>query len=154
MTKPSVVLFLCTGNYYRSRFAEHLFNARAESARLGWRAESAGLEHRCFERNPGPISAFALAALAARGIPLLSAPRPPRDVSAFDLKAACRVIAMKDAEHRPLLRARFAEYEPKVEFWNVDDVGDAPPEQALPVLERHVLELLQSLDAHGGAPAY
>src|SRR5688500_14157667 len=81
MTSPSVVLFLCTGTYYRSRFAEHLFTARAPAAGLAWRADSAGLEQRCFERNPGPISAFAVAALAARAIPLSSSPRQPRDVS-------------------------------------------------------------------------
>jgi protein-tyrosine phosphatase len=146
MTKPSVVLFLCSGNYYRSRFAEHLFNARAAAGGVAWRADSAGLEPNCFERNPGPISDLTLAALSARGIPLPPPHRAPRDVSAHDLAAARRVIAMKDAEHRPLLRARFAEFEAKVEFWNIDDVEDAAPEQALPVLERRVIELLVRLD--------
>ena len=28
------VLFLCTGNYYRSRFAEELFNERRQSGEL------------------------------------------------------------------------------------------------------------------------
>jgi protein-tyrosine-phosphatase len=37
------VLFLCTGNYYRSRFAEGLFNHLASQLRLGWRADSCGL---------------------------------------------------------------------------------------------------------------
>jgi protein-tyrosine phosphatase len=145
MTKSSVVLFLCTGNYYRSRFAEHLFNARAAAAGLAWRADSAGLEERCCERNPGPISALALAALAVRAIPLSPPHRRPRDVSVYDLESARRVIALKDAEHRPLLRARFAEFEPKVEFWDIDDVEDAPPERALPLLERQVLELIARL---------
>lgn len=36
------VLFLCTGNYYRSRFAEYLFNHLAEQQTLEWRAESLG----------------------------------------------------------------------------------------------------------------
>jgi hypothetical protein len=31
------VLFLCSGNYYRSRFAEHLFNWLAPKASLPWR---------------------------------------------------------------------------------------------------------------------
>jgi protein-tyrosine phosphatase len=146
MTKPSVVLFLCSGNYYRSRFAEHLFNARAAAGSVAWCADSAGLEPNCLERNPGPISAFALAGLAARGIPLSPPHRLPRDVSEDDLASACCVIAMKDAEHRPLLRARFAEFERKVEFWNIDDVGDASPEHALPLLERQVIDLLARLD--------
>ncbi|MEJ7592066.1 MAG: low molecular weight phosphatase family protein, partial [Planctomycetaceae bacterium] len=30
------VLFLCTGNYYRSRYAEILFNAKAEEMGLEW----------------------------------------------------------------------------------------------------------------------
>jgi protein-tyrosine-phosphatase len=34
------VLFLCTGNYYRSRYAEELFNHLARAEGLGWRAFS------------------------------------------------------------------------------------------------------------------
>ena len=36
------VLFLCTGNYYRSRFAEELFNHEAGRAGLYWTAQSRG----------------------------------------------------------------------------------------------------------------
>ena len=34
------VLFLCTGNYYRSRFAEILFNSVAGRMGLPWKASS------------------------------------------------------------------------------------------------------------------
>jgi protein-tyrosine-phosphatase len=37
------ILFLCTGNYYRSRFAEVLFNSVADKMGLPWRAASRGL---------------------------------------------------------------------------------------------------------------
>jgi protein-tyrosine-phosphatase len=37
------VLFLCTGNYYRSRFAEVLFNSVAGKLGLSWVASSRGL---------------------------------------------------------------------------------------------------------------
>ena len=36
------VLFLCSGNYYRSRFAEIFFNWLAPQQGLNWRAESRG----------------------------------------------------------------------------------------------------------------
>ena len=38
-----VVLFLCTCNYYRSRFAEIVFNHKARKAGLDWQATSRGL---------------------------------------------------------------------------------------------------------------
>ena len=38
------VLFLCSANYYRSRFAEHLFNWLAPQLGLDWRADSMGLD--------------------------------------------------------------------------------------------------------------
>jgi hypothetical protein len=41
--KHKTVLFLCTGNYYRSRFAEALFNSVAGKMGLPWRASSRGL---------------------------------------------------------------------------------------------------------------
>jgi protein-tyrosine phosphatase len=46
------VLFLCTGNYYRSRNAEVLFNSVAGKMSLPWKASSRGLAlergvHRC-----------------------------------------------------------------------------------------------------------
>jgi protein-tyrosine phosphatase len=37
------ILFLCTGNFYRSRFAEELFNHLARQKRLDWVADSRGL---------------------------------------------------------------------------------------------------------------
>jgi protein-tyrosine-phosphatase len=41
--KQKIILFLCTGNYYRSRFAEVLFNSVAGKMGLSWHASSRGL---------------------------------------------------------------------------------------------------------------
>ena len=40
MSFHKTVLFICTANYYRSRFSEYLFNAWAEENGLRWRAGS------------------------------------------------------------------------------------------------------------------
>jgi len=62
------VLFLCTGNYYRSRFAEVLFNALAREHGLPWRAESRGLALERGVNNVGPMAASAVKALEAMGV--------------------------------------------------------------------------------------
>jgi len=62
------VLFLCTGNYYRSRFAEIVFNHVAVRMNLNWRATSRGLAIERGIHNVGPISSEVLSQLAAMRI--------------------------------------------------------------------------------------
>src|SRR6185369_2827587 len=45
--EPRRVLFLCSGNYYRSRFAELFFNHLPAAEGLSYRADSAGLWPEC-----------------------------------------------------------------------------------------------------------
>jgi protein-tyrosine phosphatase len=66
---PRTVVFVCTGNYYRSRFSEHLFNALAEQRQLNWRATSRGLQTWMAD-GCGPISSSTVERLAERGIQL------------------------------------------------------------------------------------
>ena len=62
------VLFLCTGNYYRSRLAEVLFNSVAGRMGLPWRASSRGLALERGVHNVGPMAASAVKALEALGV--------------------------------------------------------------------------------------
>lgn len=136
--KHKVVLFLCTGNYYRSRFAEVLFNSVAGKMHLPWRASSRGLALERGVHNIGPMAASAIRELAARGICAGDdCARMPAQVSASDLEAADRVIALKHAEHLPLFQERFPAWAGKVEFWHIDD---AP--EALALIEREVMSLV------------
>jgi protein-tyrosine phosphatase len=144
---PQTLLFLCTGNYYRSRFAEILFNTLAHKARLNWRAYSRGIATELGLYNPGPISAHAMAGLRSRGI-LNSVPRRfPLQVLHMDFRQADLVVALKEAEHRPLLEARFPVWAQRVHYWHIDDLEDAPPQQALAEIEEQVVALLQHLSA-------
>src|SRR4051812_9072782 len=91
-------LFLCSGNYYRSRFAEALFNHLPPQHSLPWRAESRGF--RLSPNNVGPISIHAIDGLAERGVELSAPHRMPAVVEETDFHRYALVIAVKEAEHR------------------------------------------------------
>ncbi len=65
--RESTVLFLCTGNHCRSRFAEVLFISVAGRMGQPWRA-SRGLALERGVNNVGPMAVEAVQALVARGL--------------------------------------------------------------------------------------
>jgi protein-tyrosine phosphatase len=137
------VLFLCTGNYYRSRFAEILFNWHATERGLTWKADSRGLAiDAC---NVGPISRHTMASLKSRGITSDTCARFPISLTEADLAAADRVIAVKEHEHRPLVERKFPMWCDRIEYWHVHDIDYATPEVAIPHLEREVVALLERI---------
>jgi protein-tyrosine phosphatase len=139
------VLFLCTGNYYRSRFAEELFNHLATSQGLAWRADSAGLDPT--PANPGPISRYTLEAFARLKLARPVSERFPRRVTNEDFAAADLVIAVKEVEHRPMMLKSFPEQLPQVEFWQVHDIDCAAPCDTIADLEVRVTELVERLQS-------
>jgi protein-tyrosine-phosphatase len=140
-----VVLFLCTGNYYRSRYAEVLFNVVARREGLAWRADSRGLAvDRSFFKRTGLFSQ-ALQELRARGLDDPAMIRSPVQVEEHDLTAADRVIALKEAEHRDMLKERFPGWEDRVEYWHVHDIDGCPVPDALATIEHAVEELVRVL---------
>ena len=144
LRKVKTILFLCTGNYYRSRFAEELFNHHAERVGLDWVAQSRGLALERGAHNVGPISPFALHALKEMMITPRGADRFPRQCTVDDLAAADSLVAVKETEHRPLMRERFGKWERLADYWNVHDVEDVAPAEALPLLAQEVRTLLLS----------
>jgi protein-tyrosine phosphatase len=141
---PDTVLFLCTGNYYRSRFAELLFNAVAERMGLCWLADSRGLAIEQGVHNVGPISRTAVARLMALGVPVGLA-RLPLQATADDLARAGHIVALKEAEHRPLLEDRFPGWADRVEYWHIHDVDCCTAAETLAGIEREVLALARRL---------
>lgn len=65
--KVKAILFLCTGNYYRSRFAEELFNFRAPALCPGWVAGSRGIAVDLGSANVGPIARQTVEGLGGKG---------------------------------------------------------------------------------------
>ncbi|HEX9047464.1 MAG TPA: low molecular weight phosphatase family protein, partial [Verrucomicrobiae bacterium] len=82
------LLFLCTGNYYRSRFAEILFNSLASRSQLDWQADSRGLASEFSPRNVGPMSQAAVEYLVKKGVCCASMQRSPQRVSKVDFDHA------------------------------------------------------------------
>ena len=145
--QEKTVLFLCTGNYYRSRFAEVLFNSVAGKMGLPWRASSRGLALERGVNNVGPMEVSAGKALEARGLRAVAEfGRFPIQATVEDFEAAHWIVALKEAEHLPLLKERFPAWAEKVEFWHVDDGPDV-----LGLIEREVMDLAARLIG-GGRP--
>ncbi len=146
--KRKNVLFLCTGNYYRSRFAEVFFNSVAQKMRLSWSATSKGLALERGVNNVGPMAISAIQALAALGVRVAEdVSRFPAQATLADFEAAERIVALKHAEHLPLMQERFPAWVEKVEFWHVDDAPDA-----LPLIEREVMSLFARILGGGMEP--
>ncbi len=132
------ILFLCTGNYYRSRFAEVLFNSVAGKMGLPWQASSRGLALERGGNNVGPMAVAAAQALEALGVRAAEAvTRLPAQVTTDDLERAALIVALKHTEHLPLLQERFPAWAERVEFWHVDD---AP--EVLGLVEQEVMGLV------------
>jgi protein-tyrosine phosphatase len=141
------ILFLCTGNYYRSRFAEELFNYHAQSDRLTWTAKSRALAIEKGAHCVGPISQFVLTALELRCILPQGARRSPCQCTMDDLEAAGRVVALDETEHRPLIAERFPKWENRVEYWQVGDIGVMSAETAVRLMENRIETLVRYLSA-------
>jgi protein-tyrosine phosphatase len=93
----------------------------------------------------GPISEFTIEQLTRLGIPLEAPHRFPLPLTADDLEAADHVVAVKHAEHYRLVAANFPAWLEKVEFWAIDDIDCAVPDEAIPLLIAEVSKLANRL---------
>ncbi len=140
------VLFLCTGNYYRSRFAEILFNRLARERGLPWIADSAGLHVQADGLvNHGALSVWTREACAARGLKLEEPCRSPRQVTEQELADADLVIAMKESEHRAMMEVLHPAWADQIQYWHIHDLDVVPNGGGLADVENHVRQLLEKL---------
>ena len=139
----NTVLFICTGNYYRSRFAEYLFNHLALQQSLEWKAESRGL--RPSHRNVGSISFHAVDGLKRLQITDFE-DRLPVQLSDNDLTTATHIVAVQEAEHLPMMQQLFPDWVTRTEFWGVADIEFREPADALAELEQEVRKLVERLN--------
>jgi protein-tyrosine phosphatase len=127
---PRKLLVLCTGNYYRSRYVEALFNFLAKRDGLYWIADSRGLDIDHTGLNAGPISLHTREALLREKIDA-DLDRMPLDLTYGDLRASDMVVAVHEPHHRSLLESRFPGWSDRAVYWNVPDLDQATPDVAL-----------------------
>ncbi|MFO1478166.1 MAG: low molecular weight phosphatase family protein [Verrucomicrobiota bacterium] len=141
---PAEVLFLCTGNYYRSRFAEEYFNHIARQKAYYVRASSKGFRPDLVA-NSGPMSSHALRALQALGITPAQPLRMPVPVNSRDFLDHKYCIALSKTEHLPMMQELFPQHIKRVQFWEVEDLLFESPESALASIAKRVEALLEDL---------
>ena len=137
------VLFICTGNYYRSRFAEEYFNYKAKILQINWSAYSKGLsENMPSLNNPGSISVHTKEALTARKIEGKGLHRFPEPLIPEDLERYNTFIALSELEHKPMLEKRFPEFLPNIEYAEIGDLPVETPKEAITKIEKLVDDLI------------
>lgn len=139
----NTVLFICTGNYYRSRLAEIIFNRTAASMDLPVRAISRGLK--LWQGNQGAISPHTRAFLDRKNIDYSNDLRPPREVSLADFREKHSIIAMDRKEHLTLMQERFPDLATTITYWDFQDEYIRTPEEVLPAIEKAVLQFVDTL---------
>ena len=136
------ILFICTGNIYRSRFAEALFNHHAGRAGLEWEASSRGLQ---IDLASGILAPQTRDALLERGISLHHTARESTALEESDLTGAALVVALNREEHQPMMKQCFPRWADRVDYWDIRDVEFESPKRALPRIEGHVFRLVEIL---------
>jgi len=137
------LLFMCMGNYYRSRFAEAVFNYHAVKHNLNWRAFSRGLAIHLAPEDG--LCIYAQDALVDRGIPIHCTAADKASVTEDDLRRATRRIALLESEHRPYIRSQIPDWEDKVEYRHAQDLDVPPADEVLPTIEAKVIALVGQL---------
>ncbi len=127
MTRESkCLLFVCTGNYYRSRLAEELFNHSATERKLPWRAISRAIwDIKALRGTSEYVADF----LDRRQLgPKVDPGRNPVVLQVADLENAELTVVLNRNEHEPMLHERFGQI-PKImaqkahlRYWHVCDV--------------------------------
>ena len=148
MSAPPSILFICTANYYRSRFAEMYFNHLAEQSGIPARADSAAFEMaRWRTYNPGDLSVHTIKELDRLGVNVPKPYRVPKQFDPAQVAVIDRCIALSASEHRPMAARLFPEVVDQLEFWTVEDVEFESPVSALGRIQENVQKLITALSS-------
>jgi protein-tyrosine phosphatase len=130
------ILFVCTGNSYRSPIAEALL----KKARGDLEVESAGTQ-------PAGMIAPNAKKFLERENALEKLKRTPEGIDQKNLEEYDLIVAMKQNHKNEILRL-YPQTENRIEVWNIDDPIYLPygsDEQVFGEIKRKVIELAESI---------
>ncbi len=139
-TNQTRILFICTGNIYRSRYAEAYLNHLAHERELPMAATSRGLR---IQLVTDRISPYAKKRLEEKGTPLQHTSADREALTEADLENADVIVALKESEHRPMMAQQFPAWADRITYWRVSDLDEWDDERALSEIERSVTALVE-----------
>lgn len=137
------ILFLCSDNYFLSRFAENYFNSLALEQGLDCWAESRGFQIR--PNNVQAISQHAVRELERRGISIAEPFRYATVVQDADFEFFDSIIVINEEQSWPPMLANFTGCPGHIETWTIAGSNSADPSESLSVLECKVRTLVERL---------
>ena len=138
--KEKAVLFICTGNFYRSRLAEALFNFYSSKNNSAWKAFSRGLDLTTLtpSQKQSRISELTIKGLESLEVPTSFAGGRPTQLTVSDLDRSSIIVALNQSEHRPVLEKKYPAQKSKITYWEIGDSKTLNPTQAIELINNNV----------------
>jgi len=138
------ILFVCTANIHRSRFAEEVFNYLSIKDKKEYRAFSAGLKVGDFSYRE--IYYPALEHLDKLNIKPIRPKELSIHIDDVMLEEYDKIICMDKNEHRPMVNAnpRLSEYQ--FEYWEIVDIPKVDSTVSLPLCYEKVVKLYKEIN--------
>lgn len=141
------LLFVCSGNYYRSRFAEAYLNYLSDLFSLDIKAESRGLAiHFADElaEEFGEISKDTKERCNSLGIPKKYWDKNRESIRREDFENFDQIICLDLEEHAPMIKEQFPDQIYSVCYLKVKDIFDWEPKQTLDSISETIQEMVSN----------
>ena len=132
------ILFICTGNFYRSKFCEAFMENEGKVLKIPIRTMSRGFEISLADKVAsiyGETSPYTIQRLDQLGIDCGKVKKRRTPVSQHDINSNDIIVIIDKAEHSPYME-NFDFPENRTVFWEVKDIADWTAKETLDELEK------------------
>lgn len=137
------ILFVCTGNIFRSRFAEEVFNHLCKINGVDATAFSAGLQVGRYKQRK--IYWPAMNELERLKIEPLRSNEESVHIDDIDVSIYDQIICMDEEEHKPMVRSNELLSGFTFQYWNIVDMPKVSSDISLPKCYKKVESLIDQL---------